>query len=85
MFKLFLAPISVLVAFCKALVTTANGLNNLAEAFDATTKVANNAATTWLEEETAVNAAKLHTIRENIRLSQEQGKPYQRVDNEIQL
>lgn len=86
MFKLFAAPVTVIIAACKAMVTFTQGITNLAEAFEATTSVAKDAATTWSKEEAAVNAAKLHDLEKRIKEAKETGKPFQRQeDDEIPL
>ena len=82
MFAVIAAPVQVIVASCKAIVTFVNGVNHLAEAFESTTSVANNAASTWAKEEAAINAAKLSDLEKRIAEAKEKGIQFKRKEEE---
>lgn len=81
MFKVIAAPITVIISVCQALNSFASGLNNLAESFEEVTKVANNAASTWSQEEEAINASKLSDLKQRIEEAKAANKPFQREDD----
>lgn len=90
MFKFISVPFGALiqafVAIMQSVHTSANAINNLADAAESVTGVAKDAAETWAKEEAAVNASKLDHLHKRIAHAKESGIEFKRQDDgEIQL